>query len=92
MAHSIASDAHHGSYCPTTQGRERLAREDERTSLELARRLNLKSWRDRGNAADPSVCLCGCGLSVPKTQRSGYATLRCRRKMDARAARRRAGA
>ena len=51
MTTRIASDWGHGSFCPTTQGRERLAREDERTSLELAIRCGLKSAR--GDAPKP---------------------------------------
>jgi hypothetical protein len=49
----IASDWVHGNYCPTTQGRERLAREDERTSLELSVRLGLKSARGEGVPKPP---------------------------------------
>jgi hypothetical protein len=53
MSTRIASDYGHGTWCPITQGRERLAAEDERTSMELAIRCGLKSAR--GDAPKPLV-------------------------------------
>ena len=89
MTHSIASDWGHGSHTPSTPARERLAAEDERTSIELAQRLNLKSARG-GASPTPAFCLCGCGLPVPKTRRSGYATELCYKRTEMRRIRRRA--
>jgi hypothetical protein len=47
MTTRIASDWGHGNYCPTTQGRERLAAE------ELAIRCGLKSARGEGVPKPP---------------------------------------
>ena len=87
MTHAIASDWGHGTHCPSTPARERLAAEDERTSLELAIRCGLKSARQ---GADPETkfCACGCGLPVPKTMRSGFATRLCYRRVEMRRIRR----
>lgn len=81
----LALDADPGSWSPSTKRRAEIEAQDRETSDYLARRLNLKSWREAHPNDVTGTCECGCGRPVKAPQT--VASTRCLRLVALRAER-----